>query len=64
MQYLKFVLTPWMLENDLTIQVFELLAWASGLKPLNEELPEMPVQLEEPQQESRIRKECAPSLKI
>lgn len=50
--------------NDSTIQVCELLAWASGLKPLNEELPEMSVPLEKPQQETRIRRECAPSLKI
>ena len=50
--------------NDSTIQVCELLAWASGLKHLNEELPEMSLPLEEPQQETRIRKECAPSLPI
>ena len=50
--------------NDSTIQVCELLEWASGLKPLNQELPEMSVPIEEPQQETRIRKECAPSLKI
>ena len=49
--------------NDSTIQVCALLSWASGLKPLNEELPEMSVPLEEPQQDTRIRKECAPSLK-
>lgn len=52
------------ISNDSTTQLCELLAWASGLKPLNEELPEMSVPLGKPKKEKRNRKEKASPLKI
>lgn len=66
MLYLKFLLILWMEEtfisNDSTTQICKLLALAFGLKPLNEELPEMSVPLGKPKPEKREMKEKAPPL--
>jgi GTP-binding protein EngB required for normal cell division len=50
--------------NDSTCQICELLAWASGLKSLKEDLPGMSVPLGKPEKESRKRKGPAESIRI
>lgn len=52
------------ISNDSTSQICELLAWASNLKKLHEELPEMSVPIGNPIKETRERKENAESMKI
>ena len=50
--------------NSSTSQLCELLAWASFLKPLKEDLPEMSVPLGKPEVKERFRYEPAPPKKI
>lgn len=52
------------MSNDSTFQICELLAWASLLKPLKEDLPEMSVPLGNPEIKERTRYEPAPPKKI
>ena len=52
------------ISNDSTSQICELLAWASLLKPLKEDLPEMSVPLGNPEIKERVRYEPAPPRKI
>ena len=52
------------ISNDSTCQICELLAWASLLKPLKEDLPEMSVPLGNPEIKERFRYEPAPPREI
>ena len=52
------------ISNNSTSQICELLAWASFLKPLKEDLPEMSVPIGKPERKERFRYEPAPPRKI